>query len=149
MAKVYLIRGLPCTGKSEIARRMIAAGLADVYLERDMYFKSPEGQDTFRNCPQAMMPSIRWVFAEAAYHLSKGKNVIVVGVFSRRHQIHPYRKLAGRLKAEFTVLTTGNCTAHCHSSRIDQSRLIDLAERYESWEGETLVEPPSDYLISK
>ena len=75
---VYLMRGLPCCGKSHTAVRL--AGETGVVCETDQYFYSEVGDDPHHyNFDTALLPAARdWVLASFQAALQTGRSPIVV-----------------------------------------------------------------------
>jgi len=75
---VYLMRGLPSTGKSFSARRL--AGSTGVVLETDEYFLTQVGEDPTRyDYQKSMMPVARkWNFERFMKAVDEGVSPIVV-----------------------------------------------------------------------
>ena len=88
MAKLYIIRGLPGSGKSTFARKMIDHGMADSYYEADMYFLDKDGNYNFD--PSKLGNAHSWCKAKVLADLKSGKNVIVSNTFTRRNEMEPY-----------------------------------------------------------
>lgn len=75
---VYLMRGLPCCGKSHTARRM--AGPQGIVLETDEYFYTCVGDDPTRyDWSRAALPAARqWNFERFQQAVAAGASPIVV-----------------------------------------------------------------------
>ncbi|WP_422368595.1 AAA family ATPase [Pelagibius sp.] len=75
---VYLMRGLPSSGKSYTARRLV--GVAGIVLETDSYFYSEVGENPTRyDYDAALLPEARdWNFARYLQALQEGHSPIVV-----------------------------------------------------------------------
>lgn len=75
---VYLMRGLPSSGKSHLARRLI--GDAGVLLETDQFFYRDNGDGTRSfHYSEARLPAARqWVFERFREALAAGRSPIVL-----------------------------------------------------------------------
>lgn len=75
---VYLMRGLPCCGKSHMAARL--AGEAGVILETDRYFYSEVGDDpSHYDFDEALLPVAReWILDQYRDALAGGRTPIVL-----------------------------------------------------------------------
>lgn len=75
---VYLMRGLPCCGKSHLAKRL--AGANGVICETDQYFYSEVGDDPARyDFDESLLPAARaWILNQYRAALAAGRSPIVV-----------------------------------------------------------------------
>lgn len=83
MPNLVLIRGLPGSGKSTIARSM--AGY--VHLEADMYFETSTG---YRFDPSILKDAHDWCFAETSSALRRGSSVVVANTFVTLAEMERY-----------------------------------------------------------
>ncbi len=75
---VYLMRGLPCCGKSQTARRL--AGAHGVVCETDAYFETEVGTDPNRyDYDAALLPTARaWNFERFCAAVDAGRSPVIV-----------------------------------------------------------------------
>jgi predicted kinase len=95
---LYIIRGLPGSGKTTLARK-----LADVVTEADHFMINAHGEYEFdptklRECHEHCRS-----VAEAA--LANGAIVAVSNTFSRRWELQPYISLAQSLNIPYQIIT--------------------------------------------
>lgn len=83
MPNLVLIRGLPGSGKSTIARSMSGY----VHLEADMYFESSAG---YRFDPLRLKDAHDWCFAETSAMLGGGFRVVVSNTFVTLSEMDRY-----------------------------------------------------------
>lgn len=83
MPNLVLIRGLPGSGKSFIARSM--AGY--VHLEADMYFETSTG---YSFDPSKLKDAHDWCFTETSSALGRGSNVVVANTFVTLSEMKRY-----------------------------------------------------------
>jgi len=83
MSKLVLIRGLPGSGKSTMAKAMKGY----VHVEADMYFNIT-GEYIFE--PTKIKEAHKWCQLLAQNALEHGKNVVVSNTFVRQWEIMPY-----------------------------------------------------------
>lgn len=86
-AKLIIVRGLPGSGKSTFAKKLIAAGLADVHVEADMYFMQG---DRYVFDKSKLFDAHRWCIEQVNSNLKKGLTVVVSNTFTRFREIKPY-----------------------------------------------------------
>jgi len=96
MAELILIRGLPGSGKSTMAKAYVRRGYQ--HFEADMYFERG-GKYAFdlRYISQAH----EWCLQQTKKALAAGKNVVVSNTFVKKWELEPYLKLTPNL----TILT--------------------------------------------
>lgn len=83
MPNLVLIRGLPGSGKSTIARSM--AGY--VHFEADMYF---EKSTSYSFDPSKLKDAHDWCFTETSTALSRGSSVVVANTFVTLSEMERY-----------------------------------------------------------
>lgn len=88
-AQLVLIRGLPGSGKTTLARE-IALGCGYVHLEGDMYF---EGETGYEHERDQIDDAQRWCFRATRDAVVAGTKVVVTGVFSKPSQFRKYLDL--------------------------------------------------------
>ncbi len=104
MAKLTLIRGLPGSGKSTMARHRLAIGEADYHFEADQYFNY-NGHYHFD--PSKIKDAHLWCQAEVRAALAMGYRVVVSNTFTQRWEMAPYLEMC----PDAHILTaTGNYT---------------------------------------
>lgn len=87
MAKLYIIRGWPGSGKSTKARELLELGLVDEHYEADMYF-TRNGEYNFDG--KKLLNAHRWCFNEVFAALCDGKNVAVSNTFTSAKELNQY-----------------------------------------------------------
>jgi predicted kinase len=85
---ITIIRGIPGSGKTTLARAMVERGDADVFVEADMWFDENGGFD-----PANLSTAHAWCLSEAERHHRAGRHVIVSNTFTRRWEMAPYLAL--------------------------------------------------------
>ena len=90
MSKLYIIRGLPGSGKSTMAKMMLVNGVIKEYYEADMYFVK-EGQYNFY--PSKLHQAHKWCLNEVHAALLKGLDVAVANTFTTEKELRPYTTL--------------------------------------------------------
>lgn len=91
-SKLYLIRGLPGTGKSTIAKQMLVDNTIDVYFEADMYFTDEDGNYKFD--VKKLKDAHLWCQLKTKQALDIGLRVAVSNTFIRNWEMKTYIKMA-------------------------------------------------------
>jgi predicted kinase len=90
MRRLVLIRGLPGSGKSTMAKVLKLVGYK--HFEADMFFDSTEGYVFNRD---KLKDAHAWCLASATMALFDGHDVVVSNTFTQRWEMEPYLKLSG------------------------------------------------------
>lgn len=102
MASLVVIRGLPGSGKSTAARKLIDAGYT--HIEADMYhINKKTGAYEFDYARKTA--AWEWVKETLANLLRGGQNVVLAGVFPANNTLQYLKDACNYLGADFTVLT--------------------------------------------
>jgi len=95
MTRLTLIRGLPGSGKTTLAKSIILNAkhrLNWVHFEADQYFIQPTGEYNFDKTK--LGEAHNWCLAQANIALFEYKNVIVSNTFTTKKELRPYFNLA-------------------------------------------------------
>lgn len=95
--KLTLIRGLPGSGKSTMARSMNAE-----HLEADMYFIDNQGNYIF--IPNDLPKAHQWCEERCEEYLKHNTDVVVANTFIKQWELQKYRDLAIKYKAELSII---------------------------------------------
>ena len=91
MQMITLIRGLPGSGKTTLAKRMVANGEADVHIETDMWFTSLSG--VYRFNPDNLRENHTKCQDVAKACADSGMRVVVSNTFTRQWEMDAYRNM--------------------------------------------------------
>lgn len=89
MPTLYLIRGVPGSGKTTLARAM-ADALHAFHVETDQFFETPEG---YRFDPEKIKAAHEWCQSTVKDRLNAGDAVIVSNTFTRIWEMQFYLDL--------------------------------------------------------
>lgn len=119
---LVIIRGLPGSGKSTMARVLAQVGY--VHVEADMYFMNNGCYEYDRNKIQAAHAWCRQRVREA---LESGKRVVVSNTFTRLQEMEPYLQM----NADVRVIEAKGQWANEHG--VQEQTIQRMAERWEPW----------------
>ncbi|MCA0937205.1 ATP-binding protein [Vibrio alginolyticus] len=99
-SKLILIRGLPGSGKTTLAKQL-AISLNAKHFEADMYFEAADGEYCFN--PQQLPQAHEWCFHQTRKWLNKGKTVIVSNTFVRHWEMKRYLDFCNKKGIEVDI----------------------------------------------
>lgn len=106
--ELVLIRGLPGSGKSTIARSMNF----DVHYEADMFFINKNGDYCYD--PRKIGEAHKWCQEGVYQALLKGKKVVVSNTFIKLFEMKPYFDMAHELGVELDVIQAEGRWSNVH-----------------------------------
>lgn len=130
--RLYLIRGLPGSGKSTYAK-----SLNCLHVEVDMYHVV-DGNYTFS--PARAKAAHDWCQGAVRAALSAGLDVAVADPFPSQWLMHPYMQMASEFGATVVIVRTTANYGNIHSIPADE--LQRMHEHFEDIPGELFVSPP-------
>lgn len=103
--KLAIIRGLPGSGKSTMARNLPGYKNMD-HWEADMFF---EQNGRYQFDPNKIKEAHQWCQSNVRRSLEAGRSVVVSNTFVRKWEVDPYLTMARELNVPVEILTaTGN-----------------------------------------
>lgn len=94
---LYLIRGVPGSGKTTLAKK---TGIPDHY-EADMFMEANNGYNPFK--PELLKEAHAWCLQKTAEALHGGRDVVVSNTFIKLWELQPYKDLAKSLGIKVVV----------------------------------------------
>lgn len=88
---LYVIRGLPGSGKTTFAEHLVSAGLIKRYWEADQFFVV---DGVYRFDPKRLGDAHNWCKAQVEADLDAGVDVAVSNTFVRHWEFQPYVDMA-------------------------------------------------------
>ena len=125
MAELFLIRGLPGSGKTTLAKRM-AEAMNAIHYEADMFFMRSDGQYDFR--PEALRLAHEWCQSQTRAALALGADVIVSNTFTQNWEMCPYLEMGAD---KVTVITCEGDYGNVHG--VPESAIERMRDRWEPY----------------
>lgn len=140
MPTLYLIRGLPGSGKSYLAAAMAdGLGNAGIVVEADQFFLSSNGHtETYRFDRRFLGAAHDESYGRTMRYLREGKSVMVANTFSTNRELSRYITGVERcgLKVDVQVI---KCIGQYNSIHNVPRRAVEkMRDRWEEFDGETV-----------
>lgn len=104
MPTLLLIRGIPGTGKTTLAKTIKDTnGIPYFHVEADMYFTQKDG--SYQYDRSKINEAHTWCQKKAAEALEKGLNVVVSNTFCQDWEIEPYILMAKVLGIPYEIIS--------------------------------------------
>lgn len=100
--KLYIIRGLPGSGKTTKALEIIKEYPDTKHYEADMYFVSAHGEYIFNS--SLLKKAHQWCQTKTEDALKNNHNCIVSNTFTQKWEMQTYLDLAKKYNAEVEIL---------------------------------------------
>lgn len=131
---IYLVRGLPGSGKSTFAKRLAQDNGGILHLESDMYFMK-NGEYVFDS---AKVPkNHEWCFNAFKDAVNAGMDVIVSNTFTQKWELNPYIEYAKYASQEVKLYRCSGEYGNTHN--VPQEVLKAMRERFVDIAGEIVV----------
>ena len=123
--KLFIIRGLPGSGKTTLAQKLLTDGIVSDVVEADHFMTDANGDYKFdpnllQKCHQMCQ---MWV----KYYLDKGRDVAVANTFTRKWEIIPYTKMG----YTFEVIECKGKYPNVHG--VPDQVISQMSKRWEKW----------------
>lgn len=125
MNKLYIVRGLPGSGKSTFAKKLLQEGKVQQHLEADEFMTDENGDYKFD--PSILQKCHQQCQMWTKYYLDLGQSVVVANTFSRKWEILAYT----RMGAEFEVVEMTGEYKNIHG--VPDHIIKQMKSRWEAW----------------
>lgn len=123
--KLILIRGLPGSGKSTIAKSFTSDNF--VHLETDMYFVNSAGEYNFN--PSKLSEYHNRCMYDTHTALSGGKSVVVSNTFTQKWELFPYFEIARNYNIIPAVILAQGNFGNIHN--VPEHKIEAMKKRFE------------------
>ena len=123
--KLFIIRGLPGSGKTTFAEKLTADGIVSDVVEADHFMTDQNGNYKFdakmlERCHQECQ---MWT----KYYLDLGRDVAVANTFTRKWEILPYIKMG----YDYTIVEMTGSFPNVHG--VPKNVIETMRKRWECW----------------
>lgn len=128
MAKLVILRGLPGSGKTTLAKQMYPS----LHVEADMFFQR---NGTYQYSPKRIKEAHTWCQSIVRFGLGFGADVVVSNTFTTLKEIEPY------LHMTWDKLEVIKCVGEFGSVHgVPEETLAKMKARWQDYEGEIVHE---------
>ncbi len=120
MKKLYMIRGVPGSGKSTYARSL---NIPD-HFEADMWFDQNGGYNSNK-----IKQAHSWCLSQALESMREGRSVAVSNTFIRLWEMKPYLEAAKHFGYEVEEITMNGRWPNIHA--VPESKVREMLNRFE------------------
>lgn len=124
---LYLIRGLPGSGKSSFANKLWVSDMVEAVFEADKYFYN-DGIYTFD--PAKLHRAHQWCLEHTRWHLERGYNIAVSNTFTTEKELQPYLKMAEELNCKCFVMIVENRHGNKSIHDVPQETIEKMKNRF-------------------
>jgi len=139
MSKLTIIRGTPGSHKTTFAKDHFQC----LHLEADMFFER-DGKYSWN--AESKGANHKWCQETCEKAISMGMDVVVSNTFTTRKEIKPYKDIAEKYGAEFSVIKCIGRSKNTHG--VPEDTLRAMTERWEDWDGERVAKPDAPRHLS-
>lgn len=136
MQKLILIRGLPGSGKTTEAKRLVQEGEAFTFVEADDYWIRKDGTYDFN--PKLIKNAHEFCFKTLEdWMLNYNKTVIVSNTFTQIWEMQRYLDFAEKHGFEVEVRRCTEKYQNVHN--VPEATIQKMKDRFEDYKGEVLI----------
>jgi predicted kinase len=124
---LYLIRGLPGSGKTTLSETLMNNNMIDVFFEADQYFYL-NGHGVYRYDPSLIKDAHAWCQTCTFNALNSGSRVAVSNTFVRRWEMEPYLEFCREAQIPLRICV---CEGYWSSIHAPHNVIESMRERWE------------------
>lgn len=135
---LYIVRGLPGSGKSTFAKNYILSSFSYGgcwHVEADMFWMRPNGVYDFN--PKLLKDAHEWCLNKTKQFL-KGADVVVSNTFTTKREIQPYIDMSLDMGVPYIIIRCDGNYGSIHN--VPEETLKKMKERFVDIDGEIYVE---------
>ncbi len=136
--KLFIVRGLPGSGKTTWALERSLTIPGSVIAEADQFFTNPETNEYNYN-PELLKTAHAWCYKKVERNLRDNRTVFVANTFTRLWEFEKYIKLAKDLGIEFEVISCISEFQNTHG--VPDEVVKKMKDRWEEYEDEGWAVP--------
>jgi predicted kinase len=127
MQNLYIIRGVPGSGKTTLADKFLRHGMIDAHFEADMFMVNENGDYYFNPKMLEFCHEQCKRLTEAS--LTIGRNVAVSNTFTRKWEFQPYLDMAQKFGAQCTIVVCAGEFENIHN--VPDDKVAQMRARFE------------------
>lgn len=127
MPTLYLIRGIPGSGKSSLAQILFANQVVVDCIEADEYFVN-DGVYMFN--PYKLKDAHAWCQDRTRVILGRGYNLAVSNTSTTEQEVETYRKIAEECNAKFISLIVENRHGGENIHNVPEEKIQQMKKRF-------------------
>lgn len=128
MSHLYIIRGLPGSGKSTLGKDMEMSGLVDDHFEADMWMVGRDGEYQFN--PENLGYCHQSCFDAACKSLLMGYHVAVSNTFTTEYEMYNYIKFCQDNNIPFTTIIVENRHGNSSVHNVPEKTMNNMRSRF-------------------
>lgn len=125
---LYLIRGIPGSGKTTFAESLFYASLVDRVFEADQFFIDNEGEYKFN--ASKLGEAHTYCQNNTRYALKAGWNVAVSNTSTTEKEVETYRKIAEECDADFVSIVVENRHGGVNQHNVPENKIQQMKQRF-------------------
>lgn len=135
--KVYIIRGIPGSGKTTHAKKILNA---DIVIEAaDFFMKNGKYKFNAAYLPEAHAHALKRFSLAIADSKNKDKSIAACNTFSRRWEIAPYIEACKKAGVDFSIVRMDGAFNNVHG--VPEYVIDNMRKRFENVDGEIIQRP--------